>query len=132
MVVPVSHANQHSRAHNQLDLDECPLGSGDCNASRGSTCSFDFVGFILLAFFLGLFNFAWNQAPITGWSESYVWAMLIVAAGFAAAFFLWAKYMGDKALIPIAVLQRSSLLVYLSLWLGWMSFGVFLFYTVNL
>jgi hypothetical protein len=94
--------------------------------------SFDFVGFILLAFFLGLFNFAWNQAPITGWSESYVWAMLIVAAGFAAAFFLWAKYMGDKALIPIAVLQRSSLLVYLSLWLGWMSFGVFLFYTVNL
>lgn len=94
--------------------------------------SFDFVGLVLLALFLGLFNFSWNQAPITGWSESYVWAVLIVAASFGLAFFLWAKSMGKKALIPIEVLQRTSLLVYLSLWLGWMSLGVFLFYTVNL
>lgn len=94
--------------------------------------SFDFIGLLLLAMFLGLFNFAWNQAPITGWSQSYVWAMLIVAVAFGVAFYFWAKYMGKKALIPIEVLQRTSLLVYLSLWLGWMSFGVFLFYTVNL
>jgi hypothetical protein len=93
--------------------------------------SFDYVGLILLAVSLGLFNFAWNQAPITGWAESYVWAILIVSAVFGLAFYLWAKHMGPKALIPIEVLQRSSLLIYLSLWLGWMSFGVFLFYTVN-
>ena len=94
--------------------------------------SFDFVGLVLLALSLGLFNFSWNQAPITGWSESYVWAVLIVAASFGLAFFLWPKSQGRKALIPIEVLQRTSLLVYLSLWLKWMSLGVFLFYTVNL
>jgi MFS family permease len=98
----------------------------------GSVRSFDFIGFLLLAATLGLFNFSWNQAPITGWSESYVWAILLVSAAFGVAFYFWAKHMGAKAIIPIEVLQKRSLLVYLSLWLGWMSLGVFLFYTVNL
>lgn len=33
-----------------------------------------------------------------------------------------------KALIPIEVLKKESLLVYLCLWFGWMSFGTYLFY----
>jgi hypothetical protein len=51
----VSHANQHSRAHNQLDLDECPLGSGDCNASRGSTCAFAEIVRLCRIYITGVF-----------------------------------------------------------------------------
>jgi hypothetical protein len=40
--------------------------------------------------------------------------------------------MGRMALIPPQVLSKTSLLVYLSLWLGWISFGIFLFYNVLL
>jgi len=40
--------------------------------------------------------------------------------------------MGVHALIPVEVLTRVNLLVYTSLWLGWVSFGTFLFYTVLL
>lgn len=94
--------------------------------------SFDLTGLVLLASALGLFNFAWNQAPLTGWAESYVWALLLVSIFIGAAFYFWERRVGDTALIPVEVLQRTSLLVYLSLWLGWMSLGVFLFYTTAL
>lgn len=90
------------------------------------------MGFVLLSITLGLFNFSWNQAPVTGWSESYVWALLIISVIFGIAFHYWEKRVGVKALVPVEMLQRTSLLVYLSLWLGWMSFGVFLFYTTML
>jgi hypothetical protein len=90
---------------------------------------FDFLGTLLLALSLGLLNFSWNQSALTGWSESYVYVILILSAFSFVAFFLWERRMGRKALIPTEVLGRTSLLVYLSLCLGWMSFGVFLFYT---
>ena len=93
---------------------------------------FDYIGTILLALALGLFNFTWNQAALAGWSVSYEWALLIASVGAFLAFYVWERHLGPRALVPTAVLQRTSLLVYLSLWMGWMSFGVFLFYTTLL
>ena len=93
---------------------------------------FDYIGSLLLVVALGLFNFTWNQAPLVGWGASYVWSMLIVSLVVFAAFFFWERRMGRRALIPPAVLSKTSLLVYLSLWLGWMSFGTFLLYTTLL
>ena len=94
--------------------------------------TFDYIGTLLIIMALGLFNITWNQAPITGWSEAYVWSLLLVALLSFVAFYFWEKRIGKQALIPTVVLQPASLLVYLSLWLGWMSFGVFLFYTTLL
>jgi hypothetical protein len=94
--------------------------------------NFDYLGAVLLICSLGLFNFTWNQAPLVGWKVSYVWASLIVSVFLFTAFFLWERKMGRAALIPPQVLSRTNLLVYTCLWLGWISMGTFLFYTVML
>jgi len=94
--------------------------------------SLDYPGAILLVLALGFFNFAWNQGPVVGWPVPYVYALLILSVVFAAAFYFWEKRMGDKALIPTEVLSRNSLLVYLCLFLGWMSFGLYALYLVLL
>ncbi|ORX34486.1 major facilitator superfamily domain-containing protein [Kockovaella imperatae] len=91
--------------------------------------SFDYVGTLLLIVALGLFNFTWNQGPVVAWSAPYVWSLLLVSMLAFVALYFWEKRLGTHALIPTEVLSRTSLLVYLCLWLGWMSFGVFLFYT---
>jgi MFS family permease len=97
-----------------------------------SSHTFDVVGTILLALGLGLFNFAWNQGPVAGWSQEYVWALLLVSLAVFGAFFLWERRMGSNALIPLVMMQKNNLLVFLSLWLGWMSLGVYWFYMLAL
>lgn len=91
---------------------------------------FDTVGAILLSLTLGLFNFVWNQAPLVSWSAAYIPAMLGVSLIFGGIFVWWERRVGKGALIPMEVLSKQSLLVYLSLWLGWMSYGTFLLYTM--
>ncbi|WVF69910.1 hypothetical protein IAT40_004694 [Kwoniella sp. CBS 6097] len=91
---------------------------------------FDYIGTVLLVFAMGIFNFVWNQAPLVGWETVYVYVLLIVSIACFAAFFLWERRVGRTALIPVEVLSKQSLLVYLSLWLGWMSFGTFLLYNI--
>ena len=100
--------------------------------TKSDVMRFDYLGTILLALALGLFNFTWNQAALAGWSTPYEWALLIASVATFVAFYLWERHLGSRALVPTAVLQRTSLLVYLSLWMGWMSFGIFLFYTALL
>ncbi|WWC59375.1 uncharacterized protein I303_101927 [Kwoniella dejecticola CBS 10117] len=91
--------------------------------------SFDYIGTALLMLALGLFNFVWNQAPLVGWEQPYVYVLLIVSILGFVAFFFYERRLGKDALIPLEVLGRQSLLVYLTLWLGWMSFGTFLLYS---
>ncbi|OCF37435.1 hypothetical protein I316_00556 [Kwoniella heveanensis BCC8398] len=91
---------------------------------------FDYVGTLLLISAMGIFNFVWNQAPLVGWQTVYVYVLLIVSIACFAAFFLWERRVGKTALIPVEVLSKHSLLVYLTLWLGWMSFGTFLLYNI--
>jgi hypothetical protein len=97
-----------------------------------SSHSFDVVGTILLALGLGLFNFAWNQGPVAGWSQEYVWALLLVSVAAFGAFFVWERRMGNEALIPLVVMQKNNLFVFLSLWLGWMSLGGYWYYMLAL
>lgn len=94
---------------------------------------FDYLGALLLVLSLGLFNFAWNQGPVVGWPTPYVYVLLIASFGFGVAFWFWEKRVGsEKALVPPAVLTKNNLLVYLCLWLGWMSFGIYALYLVLL
>ncbi|WRT64885.1 uncharacterized protein IL334_001821 [Kwoniella shivajii] len=91
---------------------------------------FDYIGTILLILAMGLFNFVWNQSSLVGWEKPYVYILLIISIISFILFFIWEKRIGKKALIPIEVLDKQNLLVYLTLWLGWMSFGSFLLYTM--
>ncbi|KIR57651.1 MFS transporter [Cryptococcus bacillisporus CA1873] len=102
----------------------------DENLPSRSERHFDVPGAVLLALALGLFNFCWNQASVVGWETVYVYVLLIVSIFTFLAFFLWERRIGKKALIPLEVLTRKNLLVYLCLWLGWMSYGIFLLYTI--
>ncbi|KIR26237.1 multidrug efflux pump [Cryptococcus deuterogattii LA55] len=94
-----------------------------------SKAHFDAIGAILLSLTLGLFNFVWNQAPLVSWSTAYIPVLLVTSLIFGGIFVCWERKVGKGALIPIEVLSKQSLLVYLSLWLGWMSYGTFLLYT---
>ncbi|OXG17837.1 multidrug efflux pump [Cryptococcus neoformans Tu401-1] len=111
------------------------LGAGFYVLPPDSLCpsvskpQFDTVGAILLSLTLGLFNFVWNQAPLVSWSAAYIPALLVVSLIFGGVFVWWERRVGKGALIPMEVLSKQSLLVYLSLWLGWMSYGTFLLYT---
>ncbi|KIR51255.1 multidrug efflux pump [Cryptococcus gattii Ru294] len=94
-----------------------------------SKAHFDAIGAILLSLTLGLFNFVWNQAPLVSWSTAYIPVLLVTSLIFGGIFVWWERKVGKGALIPIEVLSKQSLLVYLSLWLGYMSYGTFLLYT---
>ena len=94
--------------------------------------SFDYLGTLLLLGGLGLFNFTWNQVPLVTWSDPSLGICLGLSVLLFTSFFLWEKRIGRRALIPLEVLSKRSLLVYLSLWLGWISFGVYFFYNALL
>ncbi|WVW78590.1 hypothetical protein I302_100546 [Kwoniella bestiolae CBS 10118] len=91
--------------------------------------SFDYIGTALLILSMGLFNFVWNQSALVGWEEPYIYVLLIISVLGFGLFYFYEKRVGSRALIPMEVLGRQSLLVYLTLWLGWMSFGTYLLYT---
>ncbi|WWC67828.1 uncharacterized protein I206_101745 [Kwoniella pini CBS 10737] len=99
------------------------------NIIRKKIKSFDYGGTILLIFSMGLFNFVWNQSSLIGWEKQYIYILLILSILSFISFIFFEKNLGKKALIPIEVLSNQSLLVYLTLWLGWMSFGTFLLYS---
>ncbi|GAA5863051.1 hypothetical protein JCM5353_001778, partial [Sporobolomyces roseus] len=91
----------------------------------------DWVGVVLGLSGMILFNFAWNQAPLVLWSTAYIPALLAVGLVLIAAFYFWEKRMGDKALLPTVIFTKDVVGTCIALWFGWMSFGIFLFYTVS-
>ena len=143
LVLHVSHAKRH-RSQELKPLRRAIFAAAvacigvfvlppdDNLAPASARRSYDYVGTLLLVAALGLFNFTWNQGPLVGWSAPYVWSLLLVSILAFVALYFWERRVGNNALIPVEVLSRTSLLVYLCLWLGWMSFGVFLFYTTLL
>lgn len=116
----------------------------------------DYIGFMLSTTGLVLLNFAFNQGPAVGWEIPYgqkhrvhvlysyhrmisdnlsflfsVYALLIVGVLALVATYIYEARLGSAALIPTEVLHKNALLVYLCLWLGWMSFGIFLQFMVS-
>lgn len=72
---------------------------------------------------LVLFNFAWNQAPIVGWSSPYVCVCLVLGFLLVPAFFLIeVKYASDP-LIPFSALNSTTAFVLACVACGWANFG---------
>ncbi|KAI4947713.1 hypothetical protein J4E91_006535 [Alternaria rosae] len=78
---------------------------------------------------LTLFNFAWNQAAISGWDSPECIVTLILGIGFMALFFWVEVNWAPSPLIPFEVLGMENVFIILAMFGGWASFGIWFFYT---
>lgn len=85
---------------------------------------FDFLGCVTGVTGLILFNFAWNQAAVVGWSIVYNYVLLIVGILFLVAFVWVEMKVVDQPLVPLKALSKESILALAVIAAGWGSFGV--------
>lgn len=70
---------------------------------------------------------------MVGWNTVYIYVLLIVSLILFMAFAWWQRRMGDKAMLPARMFRRKEVAIVLGASsFGWMSFGIFIFYTVQL
>jgi MFS family permease len=77
---------------------------------------------------LVLVNIAWNQAPIVGWSQPYVYVLLIIGIILILSFFYVEFCVSEYPLIPFHALSRDVSFVLGCVACGWGSFGIWIFY----
>lgn len=78
---------------------------------------------------LVLINFAWNQAPLSGWTAPFVYVLLLVGVLLLAAFFVIEMRYARHPLIPFDALSVDVSFVLGAVACGWGSFGIWLMYT---
>jgi MFS family permease len=90
---------------------------------------FDYIGTVLGIAGLTCSAFAWNQASVIGWKEPYTYTLLIVGVIFLVAF-AYSQSHVSAPVLPNTLWKRKGFTpVVTALSFGWMSFGIFLFYT---
>lgn len=87
----------------------------------------DLPGTIVGVLALVLFNFAWNQGPVAGWSAPYVPVCLGLSVLLVVAF-AFVEQHAAHPLVPLQQLNREIALVMATVALGWGSFGIWLYY----
>ncbi|CAK4030753.1 MFS general substrate transporter [Lecanosticta acicola] len=92
---------------------------------------FDYIGTFLGVSGLVLFNFAWNQATVVTWASAYVCVLLIVGLLLLVAFVFYQTRISHP-LLPIEIFSFGTVSILVIVGLGWASFGVFIFYTVQI
>lgn len=97
-------------------------------AAEGSKPTFDFAGTITGVTGLVLFNFAWNQAGVVGWTVPYTYILLIVGILFFGAFLYIERNFARHPLVPIKNLSSEALYALSIIACGWASFGIWLYY----
>ena len=90
---------------------------------------FDYIGTFLGVTGLTLFAFAWNQASVVGWQEAYTYTLLIVGIVFIVAFAFSQSHVSAPVLPNSLWTRKGFTPVVTAMSLGWMSFGIFLYYT---
>jgi hypothetical protein len=104
-----------------------PADENDLNMGS-SKPSFDFTGTITGVVGLILFNFAWNQAGVVGWTTPYTYILLIVGIFFFAAFIYVEIYVAQYPLVPIKSLSKEAIYALSIIACGWSSFGIWVYY----
>ncbi|KAL6717693.1 hypothetical protein ACLMJK_005608 [Lecanora helva] len=90
---------------------------------------FDYLGTLLGTAGLVLFAFAWNQASVVGWQEAYTYILLIASVVFIVGF-AYSQSHVSAPILPNSLWTREGFSpIVLSMAFGWMSFGIFLYYT---
>ncbi|KAK5173206.1 uncharacterized protein LTR77_003328 [Saxophila tyrrhenica] len=77
---------------------------------------------------LVLFNFAWNQAAVVGWSTVYTYVLLIVGILLLAAFAVVEIKISLYPLVPLRGFKGEAALALGVIAAGWGSFGIWVFY----
>jgi len=90
---------------------------------------FDYIGTFLGVTGLILFAFSWNQASVVGWQEPYTYALLIVGIIFIVAFAFSQSHVSNPVLPNSLWTRKGFTPVVTAMSFGWMSFGIFLYYT---
>ncbi|RYP56419.1 hypothetical protein DL771_011900 [Monosporascus sp. 5C6A] len=81
---------------------------------------------------LVLINLAWNQAPIAGWSQPYVYVTLILGFLILAVFFAIEIRYATHPLIPFDTLSSDMSFTLGAIACGWGCFGIWIFYSWQL
>jgi MFS family permease len=89
----------------------------------------DLLGAITGVTALVLFNFAWNQAPLVGWPQPYVYICLILSFLFIPIFFYIELRVAKTPLIPFDALSTDVAFVLACVGCGWACFGIWYYYT---
>jgi hypothetical protein len=77
-----------------------------------------------------LFNFAWNRAPEVGWASAQCIAPLVIGLVLIIIFFPIEKKSAHP-IIPVAEIDRNAAWILLIEGLGWSSFGILCYYSIN-
>ncbi|PBP15649.1 MFS general substrate transporter, partial [Diplocarpon rosae] len=93
-----------------------------------SELTFDFAGTITGVTGLILFNFAWNQAGVVGWTVPYTYTLMIVGMLFFGAFVYVEKYVAKYPLVPINALSEKAVYALSIIACGWASFGIWVYF----
>ena len=79
---------------------------------------------------LVLFNFAWNQGPVVGWSAPYPSVILVVGIILFLVFVLIERR-ASHPLVPFSILKIDSCFTLACISAGWSSFGINIFYSLT-
>jgi MFS family permease len=96
--------------------------------SEGTFTRIDIWGCITGVSGLVLINFAWNQAPVAGWSNPYVYVLLIVGLIFMGLFAYVESRVAKFPLVPPEAMSADTGFLLGCVALGWACFGIWLFY----
>ncbi|KAK4115104.1 MFS general substrate transporter [Canariomyces notabilis] len=73
-----------------------------------------------------LFNFAWNQAPLAGWSEPYEIVLLVVSVLHLLAFCYWELKVAKEPILPFNIWNSPSFgTLMLTIFFSFMSLGIY-------
>lgn len=97
-----------------------------------SKLSFDWAGCLLGVSGLVLFNFAWNQAAVVGWQEPYTYVLMIAGLMLLGLLCLVELKYASQPLLPVRSLSRAALLALGCIAAGWGSFGVWVWYLIQI
>ncbi|KAK3075554.1 multidrug-resistance type transporter aminotriazole resistance, partial [Teratosphaeriaceae sp. CCFEE 6253] len=113
-------------------IPDIPSGMRDKQSRmswRETVIQLDVLGGAVGVLALVLCNFAWNQAPVVGWQEPYVFATFIAGILTIPAFFYIELRISPLPLLPLEALNADVAFVLACLACGWASFGIWFYYT---
>ncbi|CZT44528.1 related to Drug resistance protein YOR378W [Rhynchosporium secalis] len=97
-------------------------------SSETTKPTFDLAGTITGVTGLILFNFAWNQAAVVGWSKPYTYILLVVGMLFFGLFVYIETHFAKVPLVLIESLSREALYALSIIACGWASFGIWVYF----
>ncbi|USW50098.1 Putative major facilitator superfamily, MFS transporter superfamily [Septoria linicola] len=104
------------------------LAHNDETVERAETLGWDLMGSTVGVLGLILVNVAWNDGPLFGWQVPHVYFLLIIGLLSLAGFF-WIETRASSPILSVKAMCGEAAYTLLLLWLGWSSFGIWIYYS---